>query len=118
MGGSLWADHARTSGHCIDNEFFFFHYVIADSYFLFLLCSFRNYVSLDILHRVIEDYFGYNVLFVENITDIDDKVHATTIHTGKQTVAEQQHLLPYTPRDILLPIGHRNDFSNTEPTLL
>ncbi|KAF9000375.1 hypothetical protein BGZ52_010215, partial [Haplosporangium bisporale] len=33
----------------------------------------RNYVSLDILHRVIEDYFGYNVLFVENITDIDDK---------------------------------------------
>ena len=35
---------------------------------------YRNYVSLDILHRVIEDYFGYNVLFVENITDIDDKV--------------------------------------------
>ncbi|KAG0059548.1 hypothetical protein BGZ89_000307 [Linnemannia elongata] len=34
----------------------------------------RNYVSLDILHRVIEDYFGYNVLFVENITDIDDKI--------------------------------------------
>lgn len=41
-------------------------------YFLLLPC--RNYVSLDILHRVIEDYFGYNVLFVENITDIDDKV--------------------------------------------
>ncbi|KAF9151500.1 hypothetical protein BGX20_005402, partial [Mortierella sp. AD010] len=34
----------------------------------------RNYVTLDILHRVIEDYFGYNVLFVENITDIDDKI--------------------------------------------
>ncbi|KAG0348813.1 hypothetical protein BG004_004072 [Podila humilis] len=34
----------------------------------------RNYVSLDILHRVVEDYFGYNVLFVENITDIDDKI--------------------------------------------
>ncbi|KAG0254027.1 hypothetical protein DFQ27_007084 [Actinomortierella ambigua] len=34
----------------------------------------RNYVSLDILHRVIEDYFGYNVLFVENVTDIDDKI--------------------------------------------
>lgn len=41
-------------------------------FILFLPC--RNYVSLDILHRVIEDYFGYNVLFVENITDIDDKV--------------------------------------------
>ncbi|KAI1298976.1 hypothetical protein EDD11_006598 [Mortierella claussenii] len=34
----------------------------------------RNYVSLDIMHRVIEDYFGYNVLFVENVTDIDDKI--------------------------------------------
>ncbi|KAG0241669.1 tRNA synthetases class I (C) catalytic domain-containing protein [Mortierella sp. GBAus27b] len=34
----------------------------------------RNYVTLDILHRVVEDYFGYNVLFVENITDIDDKI--------------------------------------------
>ncbi|KAG0231526.1 hypothetical protein BGW42_000171 [Actinomortierella wolfii] len=34
----------------------------------------RNYVTLDILHRVIEDYFGYNVLFVENVTDIDDKI--------------------------------------------
>ncbi|KAG0304529.1 hypothetical protein BGZ98_005415 [Dissophora globulifera] len=34
----------------------------------------RNYVTLDILHRVVEDYFGYNVLFVENVTDIDDKI--------------------------------------------
>ncbi|MDP2439798.1 MAG: cysteine--tRNA ligase [archaeon] len=34
----------------------------------------RNYVSFDIIRRVMEDYFGYNIFFVMNITDIDDKI--------------------------------------------
>lgn len=34
----------------------------------------RSYVTFDILRRVMEDYFGYRVLYVMNITDIDDKV--------------------------------------------
>lgn len=34
----------------------------------------RNYVSTDIIRRIIRDYFGYQVNFVMNITDIDDKV--------------------------------------------
>ncbi|MBW0468866.1 hypothetical protein O181_008581 [Austropuccinia psidii MF-1] len=34
----------------------------------------RNYVSQDILRRVIRDYFGYQVTFVMNVTDIDDKI--------------------------------------------
>ena len=34
----------------------------------------RNYVNLDVIRRVLEDYFGYNVLFVQNITDVDDKI--------------------------------------------
>jgi hypothetical protein len=33
----------------------------------------RNYVSTDILRRIME-YLGYDVEFVMNITDIDDKV--------------------------------------------
>ena len=33
----------------------------------------RNYVSTDILRRIME-YLGYNIEFVMNITDIDDKV--------------------------------------------
>lgn len=33
----------------------------------------RNYVSTDILRRIME-YLGYNVEFVMNITDVDDKV--------------------------------------------
>jgi len=34
----------------------------------------RAYVTFDILRRLLEDYFGYNVNFVENITDVDDKI--------------------------------------------
>lgn len=34
----------------------------------------RNYVSTDILRRIMRDYFRFNVKFVMNITDIDDKV--------------------------------------------
>ena len=34
----------------------------------------RNYVSTDIIRRILMHYFGYEVNFVMNITDIDDKV--------------------------------------------
>ncbi|KAF2021267.1 hypothetical protein BU24DRAFT_416926 [Aaosphaeria arxii CBS 175.79] len=44
----------------------------------------RNYVTNDILRRILKDYFGYNLQFVQNITDVDDKI----ILRGRQ-----QHLL-------------------------
>ena len=34
----------------------------------------RNYVSTDILRRILRDYFGFKVRFVMNITDVDDKI--------------------------------------------
>lgn len=34
----------------------------------------RNYVSFDINRRIMEKYFGYRVKYVQNITDIDDKI--------------------------------------------
>ncbi|KAF2448527.1 hypothetical protein P171DRAFT_353727 [Karstenula rhodostoma CBS 690.94] len=34
----------------------------------------RNYVSNDILRRVMKDYFGFQVQYVQNVTDIDDKI--------------------------------------------
>lgn len=34
----------------------------------------RSYISFDILRRVFIDYFNYEVLYVMNITDIDDKI--------------------------------------------
>lgn len=34
----------------------------------------RNYVTTDILRRILRDYFKFDVKFVMNITDVDDKV--------------------------------------------
>ena len=34
----------------------------------------RNYVTFDILRRVLADYFGYDIKFVMNITDMEDKI--------------------------------------------
>ena len=34
----------------------------------------RNYVTTDVLRRILSDYFGFNVRFVMNITDVDDKI--------------------------------------------
>eukprot|EP00884_Botryococcus_braunii_P007216 jgi/Botrbrau1/16496/Bobra.0142s0090.1 len=34
----------------------------------------RNYVTFDILRRILEDYFGYDIRFVMNVTDVDDKI--------------------------------------------
>ncbi|KAI9351300.1 tRNA synthetases class I (C) catalytic domain-containing protein [Obelidium mucronatum] len=37
----------------------------------------RNYITFDIIRRIMEDYFSYDVNFVMNITDIDDKIIIT-----------------------------------------
>ena len=34
----------------------------------------RTYVSLDIIKRITKDYLNYNVVLVQNVTDIDDKI--------------------------------------------
>jgi cysteinyl-tRNA synthetase len=34
----------------------------------------RTYISLDIIKRVLRDYFNYNIILCQNITDIDDKI--------------------------------------------
>lgn len=38
----------------------------------------RNYVTQDVVRRILRDYFGYDVHFVMNITDIDDKARLCT----------------------------------------
>ena len=38
------------------------------------VCVPSTYLSFDILRRIMEDYFGYDVVLVMNITDIDDKI--------------------------------------------
>ncbi|KAF2220700.1 tRNA synthetases class I (C) catalytic domain-containing protein [Elsinoe ampelina] len=44
----------------------------------------RNYVSTDIIRRILKDYFKFQVNFVMNITDVDDKIIIA---------ARQQHFL-------------------------
>lgn len=34
----------------------------------------RTYVSFDILHRIMNTYFGYDIHLCVNVTDIDDKI--------------------------------------------
>ena len=34
----------------------------------------KTYIQSDILHRIMTDYFGYQVKMCMNITDIDDKI--------------------------------------------
>ena len=34
----------------------------------------RNYVNFDILRRILQDYFGYSVTAVMNVTDVDYKI--------------------------------------------
>ena len=34
----------------------------------------RNYVTIDVLRRILRDYFKFDINFVMNITDVDDKI--------------------------------------------
>jgi cysteinyl-tRNA synthetase len=63
--------------------------------FTFNRFSSRSYISFDILRRVLSDYFGYDVLYVMNITDIDDKIikRARQDHLYDKYVAEEGHNL-------------------------
>ncbi|XP_022913219.1 cysteine--tRNA ligase, cytoplasmic [Onthophagus taurus] len=48
----------------------------------------RSYITFDILRRVLSDYFGYDILYVMNITDIDDKI----IKRARQNYLYEQYL--------------------------
>lgn len=54
----------------------------------------RSYISFDILRRILSEYFGYNVLYVMNITDIDDKIikRARQQHLYERYVANSNNL--------------------------
>jgi len=55
-----------------------------------------NYVTQDVLRRIMSDYFGYDVHFVMNITDIDDKVRACV-----SIVLSRFHILPLRSSSVL-----------------
>lgn len=53
----------------------------------------RSYISFDILRRVLKDYFNFNVLYVMNITDIDDKI----IKRARQRYLMEEYLKKKQP---------------------
>ncbi|KFA46491.1 hypothetical protein S40293_04262 [Stachybotrys chartarum IBT 40293] len=57
----------------------------------------RNYVSTDIIRRILMHYFGFKVNFVMNITDIDDKI---IIKARRQRLLELEKQKTYTPEEL------------------
>lgn len=47
----------------------------------------RNYVTIDIIRRILRDYFEFDMYFVMNITDVDDKI----ILRGRQKYLYDQY---------------------------
>ncbi|XP_063240086.1 cysteine--tRNA ligase, cytoplasmic isoform X2 [Bacillus rossius redtenbacheri] len=54
----------------------------------------RSYISFDILRRVLSDYFRYDVTYVMNVTDVDDKIirRARQNHLYDRYLAESRGL--------------------------
>ncbi|CAI5757104.1 unnamed protein product [Candida verbasci] len=52
----------------------------------------RNYVSTDICRRILQNYFGYNINFIQNVTDVDDKI---IIAARQQYLFEEKVLKQY-----------------------
>lgn len=48
----------------------------------------RSYITFDILRRVLRDYFHYDLFFVQNVTDIDDKI----IHRARQNYLYESYV--------------------------
>ncbi|CEH15956.1 cysteinyl-trna synthetase [Ceraceosorus bombacis] len=51
----------------------------------------RNYVSQDIIRRLLRDYFGYDVILVQNVTDIDDKIIVRARQVHLLSELQKQH---------------------------
>ncbi|KAK3925356.1 Cysteine--tRNA ligase, cytoplasmic [Frankliniella fusca] len=60
-----------------------------------------SYISFDILRRVLSDYFKYDVHYVMNITDIDDKIiKRARQHYLFGQYLKQEHKLPQILEDV------------------
>lgn len=80
----------------------------------------RNYVTTDIIRRILKDYFPFDLTFVQNVTDVDDKIilrgrqqhlferfkneHTTTVkllHSANEAFdAYAQKNTPLLPKDV------------------
>ncbi|KAI0427320.1 cysteinyl-tRNA synthetase [Xylaria sp. FL1042] len=57
----------------------------------------RNYVSTDIIRRILLHHFGFDVKFVMNFTDIDDKI---ILRARRQRLLENERKKEYTEAEL------------------
>ncbi|CAF2465027.1 unnamed protein product [Rotaria sp. Silwood2] len=76
----------------------------------------RSYISFDILHRVMADYFGYDVLYCMNVTDIDDKIikRARERHLIKSYMDDSSITIEKILEDCQLALKHVKDVRSRE----
>ncbi|KIR96146.1 cysteine-tRNA ligase [Cryptococcus deuterogattii 2001/935-1] len=62
----------------------------------------RNYLTQDIIRRILRDYFNYDVNFVMNVTDIDDKIilRARESYLLDQVISSNPALTPELISDV------------------
>ena len=53
----------------------------------------RTYVTFDIIRRIMQDYFGYDIVNIMNITDVEDKIilRARKFHLFDEYVTKNQN---------------------------
>ena len=82
----------------------------------------RTFLSFDIIRRILEKYFRFNVLYQMNITDIDDKIILTArknelvrqfLEDPTQTIVSVKGLLDsLIPKAEVKLVGERNNLAN------
>lgn len=62
----------------------------------------RAYLSFDIFRRVLSSYFNYDLLYVMNITDIDDKIikRARQNHLYDRYLQEKKSDIDQVSKDV------------------
>lgn len=70
---------------------------------------------MDIIRRVLQSYFGYNVQFVQNVTDIDDKVRSCDFCDPAPSTLHKQ-LPPSNPRILIIHRVYRSSCARAKNT--
>lgn len=76
----------------------------------------RAYVTFDILRRILSDFFGYDIFYVMNITDVDDKIilHARRNHLLKEYLEKDLSLKNVTQLLIDAQVAFDLAFADSE----
>lgn len=81
----------------------------------------RTFVGADLIHRVLKD-FGYEVTFVRNYTDVDDKIIKRANELKKDPIEFAAHFVKECETDMaslgMIPPAHTPKVSETMPEII